>query len=57
MTSRFAVSLASKKLNHYPPTIEDANLNILEKFVINMYDKNITTGKVEAERLDLFPLK
>lgn len=51
------VSPVFKKLGQYPPTIEDADLNILEKFVIIMYDKHSTTGKVDEARMDLFTWK
>ena len=44
-------------LSQYPPVIEDADLNILEKFVITMYDKNSTMDKVDEARLDLFARK
>ena len=37
-----------KKCSQYPPIIEDTDLNILEKFVINMYDKHNTIGKVDV---------
>ncbi|RXN30245.1 Venom prothrombin activator pseutarin-C non-catalytic subunit [Labeo rohita] len=51
------VSPVFKKLSQYPPIIEDADLNILEKFVITMYDKQSTTCKVDEARLDLFARK
>lgn len=34
------VSPVFSKLSLYPPTIEDADLGILEKFVVTMYDKH-----------------
>ena len=46
-----------KKLSSYPAVIEDADLNLLERFVINMYDKNSTADKVDEVRLDLFARK
>lgn len=42
------------KLSQYPPTIEDVDLNILEKFVVTMYDKHSNTTKVDEARLHLF---
>lgn len=45
------------KFGQYPPIIEDADLYILEKFVITIYDKHITIGKVNEPRLGLFALK
>ncbi|XP_034030967.1 uncharacterized protein LOC117514556 [Thalassophryne amazonica] len=45
------------KLSKYPAVIEDVDLNILEKFVIIMYDKNSTANKVDEARLDLFARK
>ena len=51
------VSPVFKKLSQYPPIIEDADLNIFEKFGITMYDKHSTTGKVDEARLDLFARK
>ncbi|RXN31429.1 hypothetical protein ROHU_004760 [Labeo rohita] len=51
------VSPVFKKLSQYPPIIEDADLKILEKFVITMYDKQSTTCKVDEARLDLFARK
>ncbi|KAK3885071.1 hypothetical protein Pcinc_010725 [Petrolisthes cinctipes] len=35
-----------KKLSQYPPVVENADYNGLEKFVITMYDKNSTMNKV-----------
>ena len=45
------------KLSQYPPTMEDADLNILEKFVVTMYDKHSNTTKVDEARLPLFARK
>ncbi|KAK4304567.1 hypothetical protein Pmani_023447 [Petrolisthes manimaculis] len=46
-----------KKLSQYPPVVDSADYNALKKFVITMYDKNSTMGKVNEARLDLFPRK
>ena len=48
------VSPIFSKLSQYPPTIEDADLDILEKFVVTMYDKHSNTTKVDEARLHLF---
>ena len=48
------VGPVSCKLSQYPPTIEDADVNILEKFVATMYDKHSNTTKVDEARLHLF---
>ena len=45
------------KLSQYPPTMEDADLNILEKFVVTMHDKHSNTTKVDEARLQLFARK
>ena len=39
------------KLRQYPPSIEDADLNIL--IVVTMYDKHSNTNKVDEARLHL----
>ncbi|KAK3880307.1 hypothetical protein Pcinc_015186 [Petrolisthes cinctipes] len=46
-----------KKLSQYPPVVENADYNVLEKFVITMYDKNSTMDKVDEVRLDLLARK
>lgn len=51
------VSPVFSKLSQYPPTIEDADLGILEKFVVTMYDKHSNTTKVDEARLHLFARK
>ena len=51
------MSPAFKNDSQYPAIIEDADLNIIEKFVITMYDKQSTTGKVDEARLELFAQK
>ena len=45
------------KLSKYPPTIADGVLDILEKFVVTMYDKHSNTNKVDKARLQLFAKK
>ena len=44
-------------LSQHPPTIEDDDMEILEKFVVLMYDRSSTAGGVEEARLDLFARK
>lgn len=51
------VSPIFSKLSQYPPTIEDADLDILEKFVVTMYDKHSNMTKVDEARLHLFARK
>lgn len=45
------------KLSQYPPTIEHADLNILENFDVTMYDKHSNTTKVYEAILHLFARK
>ena len=45
------------KLSHYPPMVEDDDLEILEKFVVTMYDRSSTAAGVDAARLELFARK
>lgn len=51
------VSHVFQKLSQYPPVTDDADLSMLEKFVITMYDKNSTADGVDDARLDLFAQK
>ena len=44
-----------QKLSQYPP--DDADLSMLEKFVITMYDKNSTADGVDDAIFDLFARK
>ena len=45
------------KLRKYPPTVEDCDMKILEKFVVTMYDRSSTATGVDAARLDMFARK
>ena len=45
------------KLSKYPPTVEDCDMKILEKFVVTMYDRSSTATGVDAARLDMFARK
>ena len=40
------VSPVSRKQSKYPPTVADGDLDILEKFVVTMYDKRSKTAIV-----------
>ena len=51
------VSSLFRKLSKYSPTITDGVLDILEKFVVTMYDKHSNTNKVDKARLQLFAKK
>ena len=51
------VSSLFRKLSKYSPTITDGVLDILEKFVVTMYDKHSNTNKVDEARLQLFTKK
>ncbi|XP_060788807.1 uncharacterized protein LOC132893681 [Neoarius graeffei] len=46
-----------RKLRQYPPVTDDADLSMLEKFVITMYNKNSTADGVDDARLDTFAQK
>ncbi len=39
------------KLSKYPPTIEDADMKILERFVVLMYDRSSTLDSVDEPDL------
>ena len=41
----------------YPPVTDDADLSMLEKFVIAMYNKNSTADVVDDARFYLFAWK
>ncbi|KAJ8381282.1 hypothetical protein SKAU_G00020600 [Synaphobranchus kaupii] len=45
------------KLSQYPPTIDDADMKILENFVVMMYDRSSTADGVDNARLDMFARK
>ena len=45
------------KLIHYPPVVDDEDLEILEKFVVMMYDRSSTAEDVDEARLDMFARK
>jgi len=46
-----------RKLGQYPPTVEDEDRGILEKFIITMYDRSSTAGGIDEARLDMFARK
>ena len=45
------------KLGVYPPIVEGSDLEILEKFVILMYDRSSTAANVDEARLDMFTMQ
>ena len=45
------------KLRKDPPTIEDDDMKVLERFVILMYDRSSTVDSVNEARLGLFARK
>lgn len=45
------------KLSQYPPILDDGDLEILEKFVVLMYDRSSTAANVDETRLDMFDRK
>lgn len=45
------------KLSQYPPTVDDDDLETLEKFVVTMYDRSSTATGVDDSRLDMFARK
>ena len=45
------------KLSKYPPTVEECDMKILEKFVVTMYDRSSTATGVDAAHLDMFARK
>ncbi|KAJ8333969.1 hypothetical protein SKAU_G00412880 [Synaphobranchus kaupii] len=45
------------KLSQYPPTIDDADMKILENFVVMMYERSSTADGVDNARLDMFARK
>jgi len=51
------VSDVFAKLSQYPLTVDDEDLQILEKFVAIMYDRSSTAEVVEDARLDIFARK
>ena len=50
-------STVFSKMSNYPLTVEDCDLEILEKYVILMYDKSSTAATVDEARLDMFARK
>jgi len=45
------------KLSQYPLTVDDEDLQILEKFVVITYDRSSTAEGVDDARLDMFARK
>ena len=45
------------RLSQYPPTVNDNEMDILEKFVVIMYDRSSTATGVNNARLDMFARK
>lgn len=45
------------KLSQYPPTVGDNELDVLEKFVVMMYDRSSTVTSVDDARLEMFARK
>ena len=45
------------KLSHWPTTIDDNDLQMLEKFVVIMYDRSSSTTSVNHARLQMFARK
>lgn len=46
-----------RKLSKYPPVISEHDQNVLEMFVIMMYDRSSATASIDDARLDLFARK
>ena len=45
------------RLSQYPPTVNDNEVCILDKFVVIMYDKSNTATGVNSVMLDMFGRK
>ena len=45
------------KLSQYPVTVDDEDIQVLERFVVLMYDRSSATTNVNEARLDLFARK
>ena len=45
------------RLSQYPPTVNNNEMDILEKFVVIMYDRSSTATGVNNARLDMFARK
>ena len=45
------------RLRQYPPTVNDNEMDILEKFLVIMCDRSSTTTGVNNTRLDMFALE
>jgi hypothetical protein len=39
------------KRSQYPPTVEDSDIKVLEKFVVTMYDRSSPTTTIDDTRL------
>ena len=50
-------SVVFKKLSQWPRQIEDGDLEILEKFVVIMYDRSSKAEVVDDASLELFARK
>ena len=50
-------SIVFKKPSQYPPQIVDGDLEMLEKFVVIMYDKSSTVERVYDAQSDPFARK
>ena len=53
----FHASPVFSKLSQYPLAVERSDMDILERFVIPMYDRSGTAATVDEARLDLFARK
>ena len=51
------VSKIFKKLSKYPPTVEDEDIKIVEKFIVTLYDRSSNAVCVNDARLELFARK
>ena len=45
------------KLSMHPPANDDEDQNVLEKFIITMYDRSSQATDIDAARLDMFARK
>ena len=51
------VSKIFKKLSKYPPIVEDEDIEIVEKFIVTLYDRSSNAVCVNDARLQLFARK
>ena len=51
------VSKIFKKLSKYPPIVEDEDIEIVEKFIVTLYDRSSNAVCVNDARLELFSRK